>query len=142
MEIIRVTHLLPLLTLAACQGKSLPGTTAHSDVPKEWWFNFFKPKALSPLLRMLMVRFMSLIPSTAQKHLVAGNQPIEPWNIFPRSFGAWWSIFSLDVQYFQFSKRSTGRRTPSPPPHGAIGSSSASGPSSTATAYAEPLKLF
>lgn len=46
MEIIRAACLLPLLALAACQGKPLPNTAMHSDAPTEWSFNFFTPKAL------------------------------------------------------------------------------------------------
>ncbi|MCD9730499.1 hypothetical protein LVT16_25020, partial [Klebsiella pneumoniae] len=38
MEIIRAACLLPLLALAACQGKPLPNTAMHSDAPTEWSF--------------------------------------------------------------------------------------------------------
>lgn len=36
MEIIRLAFHLPLLTLAACQGKSLLGTNAQNDEQTEW----------------------------------------------------------------------------------------------------------
>jgi len=46
MEIILVARLFPLLILTACQGKSLSDTATQSNVPAEWTFNFFTPKAL------------------------------------------------------------------------------------------------
>lgn len=49
MEIIRVTCLLLLLALTACQGKSLSDTVAQSNLPAEWAFHFFTPKALPAL---------------------------------------------------------------------------------------------
>lgn len=38
--------LLPLLALAACPGKSLPGAVAQNDEPTKWTFNFLTPRAL------------------------------------------------------------------------------------------------
>jgi len=93
MEIIRVACLLPLLALVACQGKSLPGTAAHSDEPKEWTFDFFTPKALPAVVTFAVVqdadgtvyRFNTL-NSTPDLSKVIGE-----WNDKDRAPGGYWN---------------------------------------------------
>lgn len=93
MEIIRVASLLPLLALAACHGKSLPGTAAHSDVPKEWWFNFFTPRALPALVTYAVVQDadgkvyeFNTLDSTKALNGVVGE-----WNDNARTLNGHWN---------------------------------------------------
>lgn len=93
MEIIRVACLLPLLALAACQGKSLSGTAAQNKVPAEWTFNFFTPKALPAVVTFAAIldadgkdyRFNTL-NSTPDLPEVIGE-----WNDKDRAPGGYWN---------------------------------------------------
>ena len=93
MEIIRVACLLPLLALAACQGKTLPSTAAHSDEPKEWTFNFFTPKALPAV-----VTFAAILDSDGKDYRfnTLNSTPdlpevIAEWNDKDRAPGGYWN---------------------------------------------------
>ena len=93
MEIIRAACLLPLLALAACQGESLSGTTAQNDVPAEWTFDFFTPKALPAVVTFAAIldadgndyRFNTL-NRTSNLPGVAGG-----WNDMDRASGGYWN---------------------------------------------------
>lgn len=93
MEMIRVACLLPLLALAACQGKTLPDTAAPNDVPTEWTFDFFTPKALPAVVTFAVVqdtdgtvyRFKTL-NSTPDLSKVIGE-----WNDKDRAPGGYWN---------------------------------------------------
>ncbi|MGB8665848.1 MAG: hypothetical protein WCD24_14015 [Serratia inhibens] len=57
MEITRIAGLLSLLTLTACQGAGQSNATiAKNEVPTEWRFNFFTPKALPALMTFAVVQ--------------------------------------------------------------------------------------
>lgn len=93
MEIIRVACLLPLLALAACQGKSLPSTAAYGYVPEEWWFNFFTPKALPALVTFAVVQDtdgkvyeFNTLDSTKALNGVVGE-----WNDNARTLNGHWN---------------------------------------------------
>jgi len=93
MEIIRVVWLLPLLTLTACQGKSLSGTTVPNDVPTEWTFNFFTPNALPAV-----VTFAAILDADGKDYRfnTLNNTPDLPgvigeWNDKDRAPGGYWN---------------------------------------------------
>ena len=93
MEIIRVGCLLPLLALAACQGKSLPGTVAQIDEPTEWTFDFFTPKALPAVVTYAVVQdadgkvyeFNTLNRTSALPDVIG------EWNDKDRVSGGYWN---------------------------------------------------
>ncbi|WP_288476975.1 DUF2931 family protein [uncultured Pantoea sp.] len=93
MEIIRVTCLLSLLALTACQGKSWPDTATPGKVPAEWTFNFFTPKALPAVVTFAAIldadgkdyRFNTL-NSTPDLPDVIGK-----WNDKDRAPGGYWN---------------------------------------------------
>ncbi len=93
MEIIRLAGLLSVLALTACQGKSLSSTAAHSDVPKEWTFNFFTPNALPALVTFAVVQDadgqvyeFNTLNSTPDLPDVIGG-----WNDKDRAPGGYWN---------------------------------------------------
>lgn len=93
MEIIRVVWLLPLLTLTACQGKSMSGTAAPNDVPTEWTFNFFTPNALPAV-----VTFAAILDADGKDYRfnTLNNTPDLPgvigeWNDKDRAPGGYWN---------------------------------------------------
>ncbi len=56
MEIIRLAGLLSVLALTACNGAGQPNVAAvKSDVPTEWKFDFFTPKALPALVTFAVI---------------------------------------------------------------------------------------
>ena len=93
MEIIRVTWLLPLLGLTACQGSALPGTAAQNGMPTEWTFDFFTPKALPAVVTYAVVQdaegqvyeFNTLNRTSALPGVVGG------WNDKDRASGGYWN---------------------------------------------------
>lgn len=93
MEIIRVASLLPLLALAACQGKSLPGTAAHSDVPTEWTFDFFTPRALPALVTFAVVQDADgkVYEFNTLNRTSALTDVIGEWNDRDRAPGGYWN---------------------------------------------------
>ncbi|MNG87593.1 hypothetical protein D3C79_464070 [compost metagenome] len=94
MEIIRLAGLLSVLTLTACQGAGQPNVAAvKSDVPTEWKFNFFTPKALPAMVTFAIVigtddwvdRFVTL-DSTPDLDKVIGE-----WNDRDRAPSGHWN---------------------------------------------------
>ncbi|MEE4408005.1 MULTISPECIES: DUF2931 family protein [unclassified Serratia (in: enterobacteria)] len=94
MEIMRLAGLLSVLTLTACQGAGQPDVVAvKSDVPTEWKFNFFTPKALPAMVTFAIVigtddwvyRFVTL-DSTPDLDKVIGE-----WNNRDRAPGGHWN---------------------------------------------------
>ncbi|BCQ36267.1 DUF2931 family protein [Erwinia rhapontici] len=92
MSITRLSALLPLLLLTACQGAAQSGSTAQSDRPERWNFNFFTPKALYAVVTFAVVidaenqasRFVTLNKTPAMDE-VTGE-----WNTHSRvSRGHW-----------------------------------------------------
>ena len=101
---IRVAWLLPLLALTACQGKPLPGAAAQSDMPKEWTFDFFTPKALPALVTFAAIldadgrdyRFNTL-NSTPDLPMVMGE-----WNDRDRTPGGYWNHVNSPPRHIIF----------------------------------------
>lgn len=57
MEVTRIAGLLSLLMLTACHGAGQPDVAAvKNDIPTEWRFNFFTPKALPALVTFAVVQ--------------------------------------------------------------------------------------
>jgi len=104
MEIIRVAWLLPLLALTACQGKSVSGTAPQDNVPKEWTFDFFTPKALPALVTFAAIldadgkdyRFNTL-NSTPDLPKVIGE-----WNDKDRAPGGYWNHVNSPPRFIIF----------------------------------------
>ncbi|MEA1064025.1 DUF2931 family protein [Apirhabdus apintestini] len=93
MEMIRVAWLLPLLALAACQGKPLPGTAAQSDMPKEWWFNFFTPKTLPAIATFAVVQDADgkVYEFNTLDSTKALNGVMDKWNDNARTLNGHWN---------------------------------------------------
>ncbi|MDU5472768.1 MULTISPECIES: DUF2931 family protein [unclassified Pantoea] len=104
MEIIRAALLLPLLALTACQGKSLPGNVAQTDTPKEWWFNFFTPKALPAVVTYAVVQDadgqvyeFNTLDSTRTLNGVVGE-----WNDSARTLNGHWNYVKRPPRHIIF----------------------------------------
>lgn len=105
MEVIRVACLLPLLALAVRQGKTLPGTAAHSDEPKEWAFDFFTPKALPAVATFAVVQDadgtvyrLNTLNSTPDLSKVMGE-----WNDKDRASGGYWNHVEQPPRHIIFA---------------------------------------
>jgi len=103
MEIIRLAGLLPVLMLAGCQSTSQPSASAKNDVPTDWEFNFFTPRALPALVTFVVIfdadggasRFVTL-NSTPDLPKVTGE-----WNDRDRAPGGHWNhVKSPPKQFF------------------------------------------
>lgn len=93
MEIIRGVWFFPLLILTACQGKSFSDTAAKSNVPAEWTFNFFTPKALPAV-----VTFAAILDADGKDYRFntlnrTSDLPdvIGEWNDKDRVSGGYWN---------------------------------------------------
>ncbi len=104
MEIIRLAGLLPVLVLTACHSASQSNTVVKSDVPTEWYFNFFTPKALPALVTFAVIfdadggvsRFVTL-NSTPDMPGVIGE-----WNDRDRAPGGHWNHVKYPPKQFFF----------------------------------------
>ncbi|MEE4408008.1 MULTISPECIES: DUF2931 family protein [unclassified Serratia (in: enterobacteria)] len=105
MEIMRLAGLLSVLTLTACQGAGQPNATAaKSDVPTEWKFNFFTPKALPALVTFAVIldvdgtdyRFNTL-NSTPDMDKVIGE-----WNNDSRAPSGYWNKIKSPPRHLFF----------------------------------------
>lgn len=93
MEIIRLAGLIPVLVLTACHGTYQPNTSVKNDVPTEWKFNFFTPKALPAVVTFAVVqgtdgtiyRFNTLDSTKAL------NGVIGEWNDSARALNGHWN---------------------------------------------------
>ncbi|WP_437888435.1 DUF2931 family protein [Phytobacter sp. V91] len=94
MEIIRLTGLLSVMMLTACQGAGQPNVAAvKNSGPTEWRFNFFTPQALPAVVTFVAIldsggidyRFNTL-DSTPDLDKVIGN-----WNDIERAPGGHWN---------------------------------------------------
>jgi len=93
MEIIRLAGLIPVLVLTACHGTDQPNTSVKNDVPTEWKFNFFTPKALPAVVTFAVVqgtdgtiyRFNTLDSTKAL------NGVIGEWNDSARALNGHWN---------------------------------------------------
>ncbi|QXN61733.1 MULTISPECIES: DUF2931 family protein [Serratia] len=93
MFLTRLAGLLLILVLMACHGAGQPDASVQNDVPTEWKFNFFTPKALPALVTFVAIlgakgtdyRFNTL-DSTPDLDKVIGN-----WNDTDRAPGGHWS---------------------------------------------------
>ncbi|MBC3212751.1 MULTISPECIES: DUF2931 family protein [Serratia] len=95
MKIIRLAGFLPVLLLTACQIHSAgkPEASVQNDVPTDWRFNFFTPKALPARVTFVAIldangtdyRFNTL-DSTPDLDKVIGN-----WNDTDRAPGGHWN---------------------------------------------------
>jgi len=103
MEIIRLAGLLPVLVLTACHSAGQSNTVVKSDVPTEWYFNFFTPKAMPALVTFAVIfdtddgvsRFVTL-NSTPDMPSVIGE-----WNDRDRAPGGHWNhVKSPPKQFF------------------------------------------
>ncbi|WP_300002203.1 DUF2931 family protein [uncultured Cedecea sp.] len=105
MEIIRLAGLLSVLTLTACNGASQRNAVAaKNDVPTEWKFDFFTPKALPALVTFAIVqdadgtiyRFNTL-NSTPDLPKVIGE-----WNDKDRAPGGYWNHVERPPKHILF----------------------------------------
>ncbi|MBD8213528.1 DUF2931 family protein [Erwinia persicina] len=104
MEIIRLAGLLPVLVLTACHSAGQSNTVVKSDVPTEWYFNFFTPKALPALVTFAVIfdtdggvsRFVTL-NSTPDMPSVIGE-----WNDRDRAPGGHWNHVKYPPKQFFF----------------------------------------
>ncbi|MBC3252686.1 DUF2931 family protein [Serratia fonticola] len=55
MFLTRLAGLLLILVLMACHGTGQPDASVQNDVPTEWKFNFFTPKALPALVTFVAI---------------------------------------------------------------------------------------
>ncbi|WPA30920.1 DUF2931 family protein (plasmid) [Klebsiella quasipneumoniae] len=93
MEIIRLASLIPVLVLTACHGTDQPNTSVKNDVPTEWKFNFFTPKALPALVTFAAIldadgkdyRFNTLNSTSALPGVIG------EWNDKDRAPGGYWN---------------------------------------------------
>ncbi|WP_338577337.1 DUF2931 family protein [Erwinia sp. E_sp_W01_1] len=94
MEITRLDGLLSVLALTACHGAVQPDAAAVKiDVPNEWKFNFFTPKALPAVVTFAVVlgtdgtiyRFNTLDSTKAL------NGVIGEWNDSARALNGHWN---------------------------------------------------
>ena len=93
MEIKRLTGLLSVLILTACQGAGQSNKTAQNPQPTAWKFNFFTPKALPALVTFAVIidankrvsRFVTL-NSTPDLSDVTGE-----WNDYTRAPNGYWN---------------------------------------------------
>ncbi|MGQ8775840.1 DUF2931 family protein [Serratia sp. NA_112.1] len=105
MGIMRLAGLLSVLTLTACQGAGQPNVAAvKNDVPTEWRFNFFTPKALPSMVTFAVVidtdewisRFITL-DSTPDLDNVIGA-----WNDSDRAPSGHWNRIKSPPKYLFF----------------------------------------
>ena len=104
MEITRLAGLLPVLILTACHGIDQPNTAVKNDVPTEWQFNFFTPKALPAVVTFAVIldadggvsRFVTL-NSTPDMPNVIGE-----WNDRDRAPGGHWNHVKYPPKQFFF----------------------------------------
>ena len=105
MEIIRLAGLLSVLALTACNGAGQPNAVAaKNDVPTEWKFDFFTPKALPALVTFAVVqdadgtiyRFNTL-NSTPDLPKVIGE-----WNDKDRAPGGYWNHVERPPKHILF----------------------------------------
>jgi len=93
MEIKRLAGLLSVLVLAACHGATPPKNASKSDVPTEWTFDFFTPKALPALVTFAAIldadgkdyRFNTLNSTSALPGVIG------EWNDKDRASGGYWN---------------------------------------------------
>ncbi|WP_456311262.1 DUF2931 family protein [Serratia proteamaculans] len=93
MKIMRLAGLLPVLMLAGCQSTGLPNASAKSDVPTEWEFNFFTPRALPALVTFAVVQDAD---GTVYRFNTLNSTPDLPdvigtWNNKDRAPGGHWN---------------------------------------------------
>ncbi|MDW8847683.1 DUF2931 family protein [Erwinia sp. MMLR14_017] len=104
MEITRVTWLILLLSLTACQDNSLSDTAVQNAVPTEWTFDFFTPKALPALVTFAVVQdadgkvyeFNTLNRTSNLPGIVGG------WNDKDRASGGYWNHVKRPLRPFIF----------------------------------------
>lgn len=105
MEITRLGGLLSVLALTACNGVGQPNAVAaKNDVPTEWKFDFFTPKALPALVPFAVVqdadgtiyRFNTL-NSTPDLPKVIGE-----WNDKDRAPGGYWNHVERPPKHILF----------------------------------------
>lgn len=104
MKIIRLAGLLSALALMGCQSSNLPGASAKNDVPTEWRFNFFTPRALPALVTYVVIldadgtvyRFNTL-DSTKALHGVVGE-----WNDSARALSGYWNHVEAPPKHILF----------------------------------------
>ena len=105
MEITRLAGLLSVLALTACHGAGQPNAVAvKNDVPTEWKFDFFTPKALPALVTFAVVqdadgtiyRFNTL-NSTPDLPKVIGE-----WNDKDRAPGGYWNHVDRPPKHILF----------------------------------------
>ncbi len=105
MEITRLAGLLSVLALTACNGVGQPNAVAaKNDVPTEWKFDFFTPKALPALVTFAVVqdadgtiyRFNTL-NSTPDLPKVIGE-----WNDKDRAPGGYWNHVERPPKHILF----------------------------------------
>ncbi|WP_312239757.1 DUF2931 family protein [Pantoea sp.] len=104
MEIIRLAGLIPVLMLTACHGTDQPNTSVKNDVPTEWKFNFFTPKALPALVTFAAIldadgkdyRFNTLNSTSALPGVIG------EWNDKDRAPGGYWNHVERPPKHILF----------------------------------------
>ena len=105
MEIRRLAGLLSTLALTACQGAGPSGTAvAKNDLPREWTFDFFTPRALPALVTFAVVqdadgrvyRFNTLNSTPALPKVVG------EWNDKDRVSGGYWNHVARPPRHIIF----------------------------------------
>ncbi|VEA68914.1 Protein of uncharacterised function (DUF2931) [Serratia plymuthica] len=105
MEIMRLAGLFSVLTLTACQGAGQPNVAAvKSDVPTEWKFNFFTPKALPALVTFALVQDadgkvyeFNTLDSTKALYDVVGE-----WSDSARALNGYWNHIERPPKHIIF----------------------------------------
>ncbi|MGQ8775837.1 DUF2931 family protein [Serratia sp. NA_112.1] len=105
MEIMRLAGLLSVLTLTACQGAGQPDAVAvKNNVPTEWEFNFFTPKALPALVTFAVVQDAD---GTVYRFNTLNRTPDLPkvigeWNDKDRASGGHWNRVERPPKHILF----------------------------------------
>jgi len=104
MEMIRLAGLILVLVLTACHGTDQPNTSVKNDVPTEWKFNFFTPKALPAVVTFAIVqdadgtiyRFNTLNSTSALPGVIG------KWNNKDRASGGYWNHVDSPPKHILF----------------------------------------
>jgi len=100
---IRLAGLIPVLVLTACHGTDQPNISVKNDVPTQWKFNFFTPKALPAVVTFAVIldtdggasRFVTLNSTPDMPNMVGR------WNDRDRAPGGHWNhVKHLPRQFF------------------------------------------
>lgn len=104
MEITRLAGLLSVLVLTACHGAGQSNAIVKNDVPTEWQFNFFTPKALPAVVTFAVIqdadgtiyRFNTLDSTKAL------NGVIGEWNDSARALNGHWNHVESPPKHILF----------------------------------------